>query len=147
MAEDLGWVQNLAGLPKGYGAVGPNDPRIPKPAPDPVLIDPETERLLTVVGAGSTSAPKAQEDDDMPKVKASIYSAKGEMFVFSIEDLDNDPLEQFKTTAENIDRLLRPALEACGVKVVNRTGGDLEEAIGVQGKPTDLRARRARAAH
>ncbi len=144
--EDFGWQSALQGLPAGYGRVLPNDPRIPKPAPDPIVIDPETHAPIPglTLPSGTTAAPK-QEEDDMPKVKASIYSAKGELFVFSIEDMDGDPLEQFKATAENIDRMLRPALEACGVKVVDRTAGDLKDALPKREEPTPLRGRRTAA--
>ena len=79
----------------------------------------------------------------MPKVKASIYSAKGDLFVFAVEDLDGDPVESFKVSAEIIDRNLRPALEACGIKVVDRSGGDLKDALPSAKEPTPIRRPRA----
>ncbi len=143
MPEDLGWIQNLNGLPAGYGSVRPNDPRIPPPAKDAVIVDPETERLLVVAREGSVSAPKSTEDDDMPKVKASIYSAKGDLFVFSVDDMSGDPIEQVRAEAEVIANIVKPLFEAADIKVIDRSGGDFKEALAAKKKPTQLRAAKA----
>ncbi len=116
---------------------GANDPRIPKPAPDPIVAA-DGSVLVSTSGAPINATENQVTEDDVPKVKASIYSAKGDLFVFAVEDLDGDPVESIKATCDVIDSKIRPLIEACGIKVVDRTSGDLKDALATSKTPVRM---------
>lgn len=129
-----------------HGRVLVDDPRIPPPAPDLVVM---TEPGLPPILVGPSGQPVATvsqplEEQDVPK-KIGIYATRGDEFTVSVLDDGNDPIDNgsFRYPAALIVEKIKPMLEAAGHKVVDYSAGSLHE-VASEGKVTTIRRSRAK---
>ncbi len=113
------------GLPP---AVSANDPRIPPPAADlQVWSQPGVPALVVPPTVKQVMDRVVEETSGVQQLKYGIYSRKGDGFNIAALDADGDPIEMRSASAEVIETVVKPMLEAAGHKIVNYAGIDYSE--------------------
>lgn len=113
------------GVPRPVSA---NDPRIPPPAPDSVVwTSPGAPPLVVPPTVKQVMDRVVEETSGVQQLKYGIYSRKGDGFNIAALDADGDPIEMRSASAEVIETVVKPMLEAAGHKIVNYAGIDYSE--------------------
>lgn len=145
----FGAVVRVLGSDKKPAFVGgPENPMyrslIPPPEPDPWPDEPATiEAPYEATVAAETPVPVARQAGAK---RVAIYTARNDQFAVIVEEApDWEPVSgcSFKTDAANIEKVVEPLCRGLGVKFIDKTAGDLEEAMETQHpKPTPIRRTR-----